>query len=354
MIWYIPLEILDERYTKLMDNQLQQYWRDKGTQYNTINGEQLTDKIESGAFLDAEGTNYFKASQLMRICKLFKDKKVQSGDKFFFSDLWYPGLEMIPYMAEIEDIDIEIWGIVHAGSFTETDIVAEMYEWAYHMEKGWFNIATGLFVGSKQIRDDLTKKNRAEPYKIHITGLPFDSKAVQTNKPVEREELIVFPFRFHYEKGAYQWLQMIESISLRRPQLQFLILGGNSQPDRPFIEEKYKDIKAKIGDRLQWKKGLSKQDYYNELARAKVVVSFALQENFGYGILEAVTLGAHPVLPNRCSYPEIYPNEYIYNTEEECYQKVFLFLDTPTDEDKMREITSNMNNSIERMMGHMK
>ena len=42
----------------------------------------------------------------------------------------------------------------------------------------------------------------------------------------------------------------------------------------------------------------SKQEYYDLLSRARVVVSFALQENFGFSVAEAVYLGCVPVLPN--------------------------------------------------------
>jgi len=51
-------------------------------------------------------------------------------------------------------------------------------------------------------------------------------------------------------------------------------------------------------------------------------VSFALQENFGYSIAEAVYLGCVPILPNRLVYPELYIEEYLYNTFDEACNMV--------------------------------
>ena len=66
----------------------------------------------------------------------------------------------------------------------------------------------------------------------------------------------------------------------------------------------------------------SKQEYYELLAKSKVVVSFALQENFGFSVAEAVYLGCVPVLPNRLVYPEFYPKKYLYNTFDEACKMV--------------------------------
>ena len=58
------------------------------------------------------------------------------------------------------------------------------------------------------------------------------------------------------------------------------------------------------------------------LAKSKIIVSFAKQENFGFGINEAVFLGNIPILPNRLVYPEFYSNDYLYNSFEDCVQMV--------------------------------
>ena len=71
------------------------------------------------------------------------------------------------------------------------------------------------------------------------------------------------------------------------------------------------------------KENLTKNKYYALLAKSSVVVSFALQENFGYGIAEAAYLGCIPVVPNRLVYPELYTDECLYDTFEEAVDLVY-------------------------------
>ena len=70
----------------------------------------------------------------------------------------------------------------------------------------------------------------------------------------------------------------------------------------------------------------SKEEYYDLLSRAKVVVSFALQENFGFSVAEAVYLGCVPVVPNRLVYPEFYAEQYLYDTFDNACDKVNMAL----------------------------
>ena len=62
---------------------------------------------------------------------------------------------------------------------------------------------------------------------------------------------------------------------------------------------------------------LSKEEYYSLLGKSKAIVSYALQENFGFGVAEAVYLGCTPVLPNRLVYPELYPDLKLFDRFEE-------------------------------------
>ena len=58
------------------------------------------------------------------------------------------------------------------------------------------------------------------------------------------------------------------------------------------------------------------------MSKAKVVISFALQENFGFSILEACYLGCIPIVPNRLVYPELYGEKYLYDTFEDACNMV--------------------------------
>ena len=73
---------------------------------------------------------------------------------------------------------------------------------------------------------------------------------------------------------------------------------------------------------------------------AKCIVSFALQENFGYGVQEAVYLGCVPALPNRLAYTEQFAGDYLYNSFDECVSLVGRIMT-----DKIKPTTSVVTNN---------
>ena len=66
-----------------------------------------------------------------------------------------------------------------------------------------------------------------------------------------------------------------------------------------------------LGDRvLAWGYAPDLAAYRERLWQADIVVSCAIQEFFGIGVIEAMYCGCIPVLPRRLSYPELLPAEY--------------------------------------------
>jgi len=295
-LWYIPLEHLDKRYTRMMDKQIIRELKKSKIKYERIYGEELTSTIETGFFLDAIGTNYFKASQIMKIMKLFQDKKIGKNDVFFFSDLWFPGIESIKYVTSFLGYDsVKITGIMHAGSWTETDDVRTyMKFWAKYSEIGWFRLVNKVFLGSKHHKKEINNRNRCrDNKKLAVTGLAFSIADIyKIAKPLpwkERDNTVVFPHRIHWEKQP----KVFDKFMKKHPEL--------------------KAVKT-------MEHNLSKEDYFKLLAKSKYAFSSALQENFGYGMFEATVLGCAPIVPDRLAYKEYYHYKYRYKTIDEAHR----------------------------------
>lgn len=149
MIHLVGLEPMNERYTSWWETFIPNEIRKYKKSVSIVEGEALTGKVETGTVLDAGGTNYWKAEQLKKISKLFYDKKIQPYDHFLVADIWFPGIEMIPYMSHLYDIPVKIWGVWHAGSSTNNDFAQPMHPWSKYFEVGFLNICDGIFVGSE-------------------------------------------------------------------------------------------------------------------------------------------------------------------------------------------------------------
>jgi len=295
MIYYLPLEHLEERYTIHLDETISEYLLGNNIPHIKIYPEDLKKKrIVRGSFLDAPFTTMFKCEQIKELANYYNTDKIKDNDIIFVSDLWFPGLESVAYMNYFCDKKVKLRGILHAGSFTDTDFVRNMERWAKNFEDIICDITDKIFCGSKFIKRDVLRKRIVNPDKLIVTGLPLDYKHLDDmkNKVYQKTNIVIFNGRNVDEKQPWLFKELKKRFS---KDIRFI----NTQ------EEMY-----------------SKGDYYKLLAESKVVVSFALQENFGFGINEAVYLGCIPILPNRLVYPEYYSKEYLYNNFEDCVSKV--------------------------------
>ena len=292
MLIYAPLEHLDQRYTTHLDRDIIDYLNSERKAYHYLDPITLNEGISNGSFLDSDNTVYRQFNQFNEfITLLLKRKKFDRGKDYtlFTTDIWNFSLLAIPYLNYFSNYNIKIKGVLHAGSFTDTDFVRDMERVYKGFEDILFDITDKIFVASDFIKNDVIKKRVVDPNKIIVTGLPIDEQGLNLPK-VEKENIVIFNGRNVDEKQPYLFELMKEKLP-------------------------YAFINTQQGN-------YTKEEYYNLLNKSKVVVSFALQENFGYGIQEAVKLGCVPVLPNRLVYPEIYPNQNLYNTFEESIKKV--------------------------------
>lgn len=302
-IIYLPLEHIDMRYTVFMDEQIEEFLNDSNLNYKRIypliSGSNLT---SPDLFLNAGYTIQFKNLQLRQVAKMYAKNEVNDGDIIFVSDLWMPGLESIAYLNHFYKKDVKIRGILHAGSFTDTDEVRKLERWASLFENMIFDIVDKIYVASEFLKQDVLKKRLVSADKLIVTPFLLDFKNLDKFKSYgDKENIVIFNGRHHPEKQPEKFLELKQYFNSR---------GKNWK----FIDT----------HELQ----LPKDEYYKLLAKSKVVVSFALQENFGFGIAEAVYLGCLPVLPNRLVYPEMYGVEFLYDTDREMKYKVELMLAT--------------------------
>lgn len=293
MIHYLPLEHIDFRYTTHLDRDIEQYLSNQN--YNKIYPECEIRPLKPGQFLESSTTIEFKSKQISNIASKYYTDEIKSGDVIWSSDLWFPGIESISYLNLFHNKDVKLRGLLHAGSWTTSDSVAKLERWAKHFEEIILDISDKMFVASNFIKNDLVQKRLVNPDKLIVTPFPLDSE-LDKFKNSKKENIIIFNGRDHPEKQPELFEYIKQQLNIK----------------------KYSDWK------FIWtqKENLTKKEYYTLLAKSKVVVSFALQENFGYGIAEAVYLGCLPVLPNRLVYPEFYQDKFLYETLAQCVKRV--------------------------------
>lgn len=284
MIILVPIEPLESRYSIQWKQWFINYFENKQIPYIVIDPKPLTTEIENGAFLDVIGTNYYKSCQLQEICRLIHTGYIQDNDTFLFHDAWFPGLEMLAYMRDGLGLKFKIAGCLHAGCWDPTDFISKkgMGRWGKDIENGWLELLDTIFVATKYHKRLICKNRNVNSFKIKVTGFPLYHEIVES---YPKENIVVFPHRLTEDKQPHLFDKLADELGKEFPEWQFI---------------KTQEVKR------------TKAEYYNLLNSCKVAVSYALHENWGIGMQEAVLCGCVPVVPDSLSYVEMYPDEYRY------------------------------------------
>jgi len=192
--------------------------------------------------------------------------KLKGDDTLLHMDLSFPGLfHNILYHKR----PMNCYCYCHATSLNTGDL----FEWdrnsKWHTELGNSKLYDRIFVGSKYHADKLRLAN------TEVVGLPIP------------------PFPTFKEEKIY------DIISVARPNPQKVDAELENHVKKLFGPIVRKECKT-------W------EEYYKFLSSAKILLISSIEDTFNYSIMEAILNNTIVLAPNRCSYPELLPSEYIY------------------------------------------
>jgi hypothetical protein len=191
-------------------------------------------------------------------------------------------------MSDLLDIPVEIHSIWHAGAYDPSDILGYKMNkpWPWHTEAGWFHSSDYNYYATNSHKHMfLTNLNIPVEY--------YD-KAIRSGQP---HELIV--------DDLLRYLPTAKTNTVMWPHRY-------NDDKQPAIAE---DLSNDFDMVITQKMNLDKAAYYAKMGTCKAIFSCALHENLGISVMEAVLTGAIPIVPDRCSYSEMYLPEFKYPSE---------------------------------------
>lgn len=126
--------------------------------------------------------------------------------------------------------------------------------------------------------------------------------------PARDRRLILWNHRWEYDKAPERFVDALLELDARNVEFRLALLGARPRK----VPEALARLRERLGARIVADGRLSREQYEAVLGRASIVVSTALHEFQGLAMLEAVSAGARPLVPDALSYPEQYPNRYRY------------------------------------------
>jgi len=319
-IFYFPLEPLKSRYTY----QLCTSWipstflRYKEThKFIRVDGDfDSNEEIKVGAVLDAIGRGKFSLSQCATFLEMIRTNQVTDDSIIYLQDYFTPGLDSIFYALDLYNIkNIKIYAMLHAQSVDEYDFTYPMRNWMRHYELGQDKRMAGIFVGSSIHKEQLRAAGFTAP--IHVVSLPIHKQltidVLPNYKELEKKDVVVYSSRLDKEKNPHFMMEVAKKFleQYEKVEWHFTTSGKSIRSMLPGVVEAMYKL-AKEQPRFKILTGLTKEEYYTELATCRVQFNSSLQDYVSWTVIESTIFGADIVFPKFRSFPEFISEDRMY------------------------------------------
>lgn len=336
-LFYVPLECYAERYTMQWSaaetGWLERRWKEAGVPYHRVEPRTLPTggAIKTGVAVDAVGRSTYCFEQVSMLLHLIQAGTITDEDVIFFDDFWTPGLEAIPYLCDQMGVHPKMFAFCHAQSVDEFDFTHRMRKWMRPIEQGFGQFLTGIFVNSDVLEELLLLGGIGNRDKVSVTGHVFASDEVMERMPaayrkimtgdVARGEMVewprrrnnvVFSSRWDLEKNPEFFLEVAKQCILVKGEhaaenpVTFTVCTSAKKlrSNSPRLLHSLRLALARFNGRLILKEGLTKEEYYHELATSKVQLNTADQDFVSITLLESSVAGCYPLYPYFRSFPQ--------------------------------------------------
>ena len=322
-VWYFGLEPLKARYTYQLSKEwmpatFAPYEKAEKLKFIDVPGEfDLDQQIKVGAVLDAVGRGKFAMSQCSNFLDMLNLDLVKDDDVLFLQDYWHPGIESILYALDLYGIRVKIYAMLHAQSVDEYDFTWPMRNWMRGFELGLDKRMTGIFVGSTIHRDQLRAAGFEAP--IHVVSLPLHKQLTEAKLPGyqknewTKKPVVVYSSRLDEEKNPFFMMQVAEEFLNQNENWEWHVTtsGKSFKSMLPGVIEAMNEL-ADRQPRFKLLSNLTKEEYYTELADAKIQFNSSLQDYVSWTVLESTTFGCDVIFPDFRSFPEFVPADKLY------------------------------------------
>lgn len=369
---YCALPLVEGRYTVMTRNKYLKDFEEEGVECILVEGDKYESRLSCGTFLDVISTYCWEFSQIMRLVKMADRGEIGDGDIIFFEDIEFPGNAVsLKYLARYLGRKWKVGGYLHAGSYTIGDFAGRCADFMKYSELEWLKAFDGVFVATNYHKNAILER-RVLPYaaeedkeemteKIYVVGNVWDSRWAYGIAGITRDDAvrernrnydIVLPNRPDKEKGIAEQFALLMAIKeYVGRNLRVAVTTSRKEYCGYEVWPKYLVEWLKKLGQIDLFEGLDKSSYYNILLSAKVMLTCAWDENFGYCPVEAMTFNCAPLMPNKFSYPELVDGdrEYLYDDWDELLWKASRLLGMEDGKD-LRGMADKYNDTVKRII----
>ena len=175
---------------------------------------------------------------------------------------------------------------------------------------------------------------------------PAEEELAASREMSDDPPLVVWNHRWEFDKNPEDFFGGLSAVEKMGVGFRIALLGENFQA----VPKVFLSARERFAGKIAcYGYESDRQRYIDWLKQGAVVVSTALQENFGISVVEAIRCRCLPLLPNRLAYPEILPKEAhtdcLYDGSEDMAEKLARLL---TDFDSREDLRNALSISMAR------
>ncbi len=159
--------------------------------------------------------------------------------------------------------------------------------------------------------------------RVVYPGCRFEKGMIDLKERELKKPLIIWNHRWEYDKNPNFFFNALARLKEKNIPFSLALLGEKLDRFPEVFSQAQEQFKDEI---VVYGYVESRNEYLSWLKKGAIVVSCAIQENFGISVVEAVRFGCIPLLPERLSYPEMMPEEFhskiLYQTKKDLVEKL--------------------------------
>ncbi len=152
---------------------------------------------------------------------------------------------------------------------------------------------------------EITSKATIIPPGMDFSMIDNAAELERTGPPV-----ILWNHRWEHDKNPELFFKTLFDLDKTGIDFRLIVLGESFKDHPPVFEQAQKKLAKNI---LHFGYVKLRRDYEKWLTQGDIIISTANHEFFGMSVIEAVRAGCRPLLPDRLSYPELFPRKYLYS-----------------------------------------
>ncbi len=166
---------------------------------------------------------------------------------------------------------------------------------------------------------------------------PASQEAPSKRMDNKRKGLVIWNHRWEHDKNPEAFFDALEAAAGRGVDFSVAVLGERFEKTPEIFDKARQSLGSRVA---AFGYEPDRAAYFRWLGQGEVVISTALQENFGIAVAEAAACGCIPLVPDRLSYPEIIPEAFhgvcLYSSQEQLVEKMADILLSPRAYDTIR------------------